>query len=398
MAEHNLNSLNPGAFANLVKSREAAVAAACSERKREGFAVNRLAKALHPERQYLRVAEIMEHGDNCKTYVLVPDRQRGTTACTYFSAGQYLSVFVDINGKKYNRPYSIVSSPKDALTGYYRITIKGIEGGLVSTFILENWKKGTAVETSDPMGNFTYEPLRDTSSIVGIAGGSGITPFMSLAKAIAEGDEECSLTLLYGSTDAQHILFQEELDAFQARCPKIRVVYVLSEEEADGCAHGYITADLIRQYAPQLPSTFFICGPRAMVAFVDKQIEELAIERKYIRHELHGELLDYSAQSNAPKTAPRTVRITVNCRQKTTVIVGSSEDSILRILEKNGIAAPSRCRSGECGFCRSRLISGEVYIPKDLDKRRLADSQYGYIHPCCTYPLGDLQIEIAANR
>lgn len=142
---------------------------------------------------------------------------------------------------------------------------------------------------------------------------------------------------------------------------------------------------------------FFICGPHTMVAFVDQQIETLALERKYIRHELHGEVVVSRGNSDAPNTIPHSVSIIVFCRQDKKVVFGSSEDSILRILEQNGIAALSRCRSGECGFCRSRLISGEVYIPKNLDKRRMADGQYGYIHLCCTYPLSNLQIEISAS-
>lgn len=127
---------------------------------------------------------------------------------------------------------------------------------MVSSYILQNWRVRTAVETSDPMGDFTYEPLRDSPCVVGLAGGSGITPFMSLAKAIADGDEECSLILLYGSTDAQHILFKEELDAIQSQCPKIKVVYVHSMEQAESYEHGYITADLMKQYAPRLLCIF----------------------------------------------------------------------------------------------------------------------------------------------
>ena len=65
-----------------------------------------------------------------------------------------------------------------------------------------------------------------------------------------------------------------------------------------------------------------------------------------------------------------------------------------RLIEKSGIYPPSSCRSGECGFCRSRLISGEVHIPEDMDKRRKADLKYGYIHPCCTFPLTDIEMEV----
>ena len=73
---------------------------------------------------------------------------------------------------------------------------------------------------------------------------------------------------------------------------------------------------------------------------------------------------------------------------------GSSGDSVLQLLEKNGISAPARCRSGECGWCHSLLISGEIYSPKHMEFRRMADKQFGFIHPCCSFPLTDLVIDV----
>jgi ferredoxin len=71
-----------------------------------------------------------------------------------------------------------------------------------------------------------------------------------------------------------------------------------------------------------------------------------------------------------------------------------SNETLLHCFEANGIKALSKCRSGECGFCHSKLISGEVTIPENQDRRRLADDIYGYIHPCCSYPVSDIEIEI----
>ena len=76
------------------------------------------------------------------------------------------------------------------------------------------------------------------------------------------------------------------------------------------------------------------------------------------------------------------------------VIAASTNDTILQSLEKNGIKTFSRCRSGECGFCHSRLISGDVHISLKQDRRRKADEIYGYLHVCCTYPLTNIVIEI----
>lgn len=389
---NELEQLNPMRFTELGTLRKQAVASGTGEIFEHP--VNKLARELHPQRQFLKVREVISHNERCKSYVLVPDASKGTMRLAYFAAGQYLSVSVDIGGKRYTRSYSIASSPSESSEGYYRLTVKAVDNGVVSNYILDTWQEETAVTVSDPIGTFTYEPLRDAEQIIGIAGGSGITPFLSLAKAIADGEEDCSLTLLYGNRTEKDVLFQEELNELACKCDKIRVIHVFSEEQREGYEHGFITAELIRKYAPAEPYSVFLCGPEQMIHFVDKEIEKLNLERKQIRHEVHIEARKPSEMPGYLEKAPETISITVTIRGKRTTIGGNSKDTILRTLEQNGIAPPSRCRGGECGFCRSKLISGDVYIPEETDMRRQADAKYGYIHPCCTYPLGDLEMEV----
>lgn len=175
MAKHNLESLNPLKFTELIKNRETEIAKASDDICVSDFNANILAASLHPEKQILKVREIKELKD-AKLYTLTADK------CAYFTAGQYISVSVNIEGKTYSRPYSIVSSPKDALKGFYTIAVKRVEGGIVSNYILDNIKTGDIVEASDPTGSFTYEPLRDAGHIMAIAGGSGITPLFPLQR------------------------------------------------------------------------------------------------------------------------------------------------------------------------------------------------------------------------
>ena len=396
MEKHNLNSLNPAKFADLIKNREIEIALASSKEPKLDFNANRIAKAFHPAKQHLIVSDIAK-GKNTNVYKLIPNGDKGTHACAYFSAGQYITVYAEIGGKTYSRPYSLVSSPKDALNGFYTLAIKAVDGGLVSNYILENWSVGTEIKVSDPIGNFTFEPLRDAHNIVAVAGGSGITPFVSMAKSVAEGDEDFNLTLLYGSRKEEDILFKAELDALAQKCEKIKVVYVLSDENNPQFEHGNISLEIIEKYAPEGKYSIFLCGPEAMTRFVDKEIEKLDLERKYIRHEVHGEAINPSVFEDYPNNAPELVTVTVWIKGEKKVITSSPKSTLVRILEDNGITPPTRCRSGECGFCHSRLISGEVFIPKELNKLRQADSKFGFIHPCCSYPLTDIEIEISEN-
>ena len=131
-----------------------------------------------------------------------------------------------------------------------------------------------------------------------------------------------------------------------------------------------------------------------MYEFVDKEIETLKLRKKFIRHELFGEYFNPSKEADYPADVALAFQITVRIAGEEKVITAKADESILRSLEANGIAAPAHCRSGECGWCHSKLVSGEVYVPKSVDGRREADYIYGYIHPCCSFPLSDLVMEV----
>lgn len=357
-----------------------------------------LARALHPKKQFLKVAEVIERAEDCKSFVLVPDTEKGTTQLAYFGAGKYLTVFEEIEGMKITRAYSISSKPKDALDGKYMLTIKRVDGGLMSNYILDTWAVGTSVTVSAPEGHFEYQPLRDAKNVICLAGGSGITPFISMAGAVIDGDEEFNMTLIYGSRNKENILFYDELEEIK-KTGKVNVVHVLSDEDAEGFEKGFITAELIKKYAPADEAySIFICGPQGMYEFLDKEIATLGLEKKYVRHEMFGEFRNPASQADYPADVPETVSITVTIQDVTTTVTGSTNDTVLQILEKNGIAAPARCRSGECGFCHSHLLEGKVYVPKNLEYRRLADFKFGCIHPCCSFPLTDLVINVPAAK
>lgn len=399
---NNFKSLKGKKFLSMLSARQERFENSKAALPKDGDNAMALAKALHPKRQYLIIESVTERGEDCKSFTLVPDTEKGTTSLAYFSAGKYLTVFETIEGMPVTRAYSISSSPKESLEGKYVLTIKLVDGGLMSKYIFDNWTVGTKVEVSAPSGNFDYQPLRDAEKVICIAGGSGITPFLSMANAINDGDEDFELTLLYGSRNSDCILFRDELAELEAKCNKIKVVHILSDEKAqlpNGAEKGFITAELIKKYAPADDNySVFLCGPQQMYEFVDKELEKLSLEKKYIRHEMFGEFHNPSTQPDYPSGIPETVRITVTIQDKTYIVKGSSSDSVMLTLEKNGISVPARCRSGECGFCHSHLISGKVYVPKHLEYRRLADYKFGCIHPCCSFPLTDLEINIPVAK
>ena len=330
-------------FKNMAKVREKAIQKAPAKEISGTFPVNENAKALHPDALELTVDNIIARG-GAKTFVL----------------------------KRAN------------------------PGGFAADRLLRDLKPGDKLIASAPQGFFYYEDLRDAGHVVGLAGGSGITPFLSMARAIADGIEDFSLTLLYGSRREEDVLFRGELDEIARSCPKFKVIYVLSDEERDCFEHGFLTAELIRKYAPADEDySVFLCGPEAMYRFLQPEIEELGLPPRRFRRKLIDVTKSPWACEGYPAEAEgKSFSIRVKQGPEEWTVPASADEPVLVAIERAGIKAPSRCRAGECGWCRSRLLEGTVFIPKENEMRRWADVHYGYIHPCCSFPTSDLVLEI----
>jgi ferredoxin-NADP reductase len=373
--------------------------AKASSRPLSEHPVNELARRLHPPKLQLVVSEIREETATTRTFKLAPAAGSEIAELPCFRAGQYLSLKVAVEGARITRPYSISSAPFEARgpDGFYEITIRRVEAGFLSEHVWSSWAVGTAVESSGPVGLFYHEPLRDAGKIVGLAGGSGITPFRSMAREIVYGDLDAELLLLYGSSDEGDIAFYDELEELEVESRgRIRIVYVLSCEapSLEGCEQGFITAELIEKYADVPRSSFFVCGPEMMYRFLEGELAKLDLPPRRVRREVWGELLDVASHPGFPSEAVgRTFQIDVTMNGVRSEIPARATEPVLVAMERANLATPSQCRSGECGYCRSLLLGGEVFVVTQSDHRRAADRKLGYIHPCASYPLSDLELE-----
>ena len=394
MKKDYLNNVPAERFAQIIPNRRRTIESAPAELPKYEYNANVLARKLHPKIQHVVVSEVREL-NGAKLYTLNADPEKGPESLAYFQAGQYISLELAIGESLLTRPYSLCSSPLQALKGEYQILVKTMKNGFASEYINTHFEVGTKVDISAPSGFFSHEPLRDAKKVLGIAGGSGIAPFLLFAKAIAEGSEDFELTLLYGSKTEEEILFKEELDELQKECDRIRVIHVLSDEEKEGYRHGFISAELIAEKMTE-DGSIFVCGSQGMYDYIRKETEKLGIPGRRIRFDAYGEyrLMDRD-QVYIEKPRGKIYELTVITGDGITHrIPASSNESILVAFERAGVKAPSKCRSGECGWCRSRLVSGEVYAPELTERRRQYDKTAGYIHPCCSFPCSDCTISI----
>lgn len=338
----------------------------------KSYRVNDTAKILHPGYQSAKLVAIAQNTADTKTYTFETERP------LYFRAGQYLTLGCKVGKSEVSRPYAISSSPKEALSCRVSLTVK--KCGFFSGYLFDSAAVGDSFVLGDPSGEFCYEPVKDADHVVAIAGGSGITPFYSMAQAVADGTNRHKLTIFYGARTESDLIFKKELDTLVS--DKVKVVYVLSDEKKEGYESGFIGAELLQKYVSG-DYTVMMCGPQAMYAFADKELASLGLPLRRIKKEANCVgLRDAEAKSYT---------LTVHIGFDTYTVPADARETILTALERAGLKVPSKCRAGGCGFCHSKLVSGSFSIAGQ-DKRRLADAKFGYIHPCCSYPDSDMEL------
>ena len=358
------------------------------ERTWERGLVHRVIERLHPKRLDLVVSEVREETASAKTLRLVSPRGY----LPPFQAGQYINLFVTLAGVRTARPYSIVSSP--AQTAYYDITVRRVDEGFVSNYLLDEVKPGDRFESTGPEGQFFYNPLFHGHDLVFIAGGSGITPFMSMIRDVTDRGIDRTIHIIYGSRNPGDIIFGDELADRTSRHRNLTYTPVISEPPPSYKGHtGFITAALMQELVGDIGGKmFYLCGPEEMYRFCLPELAAMNVPGKRIRREVFGPPKDISTEPGWPESLSKDTTVTVALRGGPTLSALRGEPLIVS-LERAGIAVPNACRSGECSLCRTKLLSGEVFQPAGV-KVRKSDRQFGYIHACMAYPLTDLEILI----
>jgi len=342
----------------------------------------------HPKRLSLKITGISQDTPSAKTFKLVSTKNY----LPPFQAGQYINLFVEVDNVRTSRAYSIASPPNQS--GYYEITVRRVNDGFVSNYMLNEVKVGDTFESSSPSGYFNYNPLFHGNDLVFLAGGSGITPFRSMIREVTDCGLNRRIHLIYGSRDEGDIIYREELNKIADQNDNLTVSFVISEPPSGykGLT-GFITSDLMDKLLDNLPDKmFYICGPEVMYNFCMPELEKMNILQRKIRCEVMGQAENITAQPGWPDAVKADTKVQVKIRGKKTISVASGEP-LLNSLERNGMVVPVNCRSGECSICRIKLLSGRVFQPANA-KIRESDRKYGYIHSCSAYPLENLEILI----
>lgn len=342
---------------------------------------------LHSKTLSLLVNSISDTGKNAKVIRFVSENGY----LPPFEAGQYINIFTEIDGVRTSRPYSISSSPKQR--AYYEITVARIKDGFVSDFLLDDVKVGDRFEANGPAGVFRFQPVFHSRKSLFLAGGSGITPFLSMTREIVDAALDRDVVMLYGCRSSKAALYDEELRAYSEKYPNFKYHLIVSDEDDSWNGEtGFIDRNLIMRLVPDYAErTCYICGPQVMNDFCKKELEELGLPEKQIRREMFGTRRDIQNEPGWPENLTGDEVFNVKIGEK--IIPAKSGESLLTALERSGVRMNVCCRSGECSLCRVKLVDGKVFLAKGV-LQRYADEKYGYIHSCKAYPMSDLEIII----
>ena len=351
----------------------------------------------------LRIARKFDETPSVRTFRLVPID--GTKLPFDYAAGQYLNLSVMIDGKRVNRSYTIASSP--TRIGYCELTIKREETGAASRHLHDMLKEGDLLNISAPAGRFTFTG-HEADSIVLIGGGVGITPLMSVVRYLTDLCWSGDIFLIYAARTQADIIFRRELSTLEERFPNLHVTVTLSREP-DGNwrgARGRITRELLTGNVPEISRRLIhLCGPADMMPPVQEMLGELGVPQSRIKTEVFqsgGQLIAESVpgpeatQPAAPFATPVSVENSNGDGAQITFarsgkIASAGGSTVLEAAEEAGVNINFECRSGICGTCKTRLLSGRVEM-ETQDALSAADIANHLILACQAKPLDDITV------
>ncbi|SMX42603.1 2Fe-2S iron-sulfur cluster-binding protein [Octadecabacter ascidiaceicola] len=314
-----------------------------------------------------------------------------------FTQGQYLTFRRAFDGQELRRSYSICAGQQDDVL---QIGIKRVSGGAFSTWANTDLAIGDTVEAMPPMGNFFAEAKCDDPHYLAFAGGSGITPVLSIIRTGLKEEPDAQFTLVYANRNPNTIMFREELEDLKNQyLGRFNLIHVLEDDSQDiDLFHGRVDGDkcaaLFKNWIDiTTVDMAFICGPEPMMLAISEALEAHGLSKDQIRFELFA--------SSQPGRLPEPIaddskmedgvagRVTIGGEARSFVI--PPKTSLLEAAIANNIDAPFACKAGVCSTCKAKVLEGDVEM---VANHALEDYEVdaGFVLTCQCYPVSSKKV------
>jgi len=343
----------------------------------------------------LKVVQIFQETTDVKTFRMVCCHG-GPIPFSYLP-GQFVTLTMPVGEKPIRRSYTISSSPTQ---GYYcEITVKREDKGQGSRYLHDVVKVGDELEAQAASGRFTFTG-KEADSIVLIAGGVGITPMMSIARAMTDMGWTGNMYFIVAARDTEHFIFREELERLARRYTSLHLFVALSrmKKPIDGYASGRLSRELLAEWVPNIASKrIHICGAPPMMDSTKALLAELNVPAENIEIENFGSAQKPKPKSKAKSDAPAAIAdvtgtATVKFVSSDISTALQPDESLLEAAERIDVSIDNACRVGSCGMCRIKILAGDV-TQEVTDGLEPGDEEAGMILACQAMSTGNVSVE-----
>ncbi|UKJ08234.1 ferredoxin--NADP reductase [Solitalea lacus] len=310
-----------------------------------------------------------------------------------YKPGQYLTICVNVNGRKYRRPYSISSAP--GIDSTVDVTVKRVEGGVVSNFLNDSVVEGQMMEVLEPTGDFIIDENRNSANLLLWGAGSGITPLLSILKTSLINSTG-HISLVYCNRDHDSVTFKEILDEMvEQNADRLKVYYIYSKPKREdhnifqtGRLNKQMVHKIIEGIIDPINTLHYICGPKGIKDTVVNELTSLGLPENQIYFENFEKTI---GPKEFEGVEDREISICFNGTNS--IIIVEKGKSFLDAALDSGFDLPYSCQIGTCLECKGKILKGDVRmigmekVPNEL----MADECL----LCCSHPLTDnVQIQI----
>jgi ring-1,2-phenylacetyl-CoA epoxidase subunit PaaE len=350
-----------------------------------------------PKYHELKVKAILQETKDAISVVF----QQPSEKITYKS-GQFLTLITSVDGKEVRRAYSLCSSP--FVEEDLAVSVKRVDKGLMSNWLPDNLKVGQTMKVMDPMGQFTTEYDKSKKRhLVLFAGGSGITPMMSIIKSLLNQEPDSVCSLIYCNRDVESIIFKKQFDEMQIKDEgRLHVIHILDNAPMNWQGYsGLLNKELLEKLFERIPNwgiektTYLMCGPEGMMKNVESLLADHGIPKeKVFKESFVAGVLDKEKKEVGNDKPNGSHEVTIRYDGQEYKINVDAKSTILETALDQGIDLPYSCQSGLCTACRGRAISGKVKLDEEEGLSK-TEREQGYVLTCVGHPLtDDVVIEI----